>query len=179
MNEFENYTMDVFYEYMIKRKYTVKEYLKIAGFAVLFLFLAVLMLVGSLYSLVYLPFLNQILLIAFAAAIYFGYVMISRQNVEFEYSLTNSDLDIDKIIAKRRRVDVISLDVKEIEEMGKLKIETYKNSPVKTLVLGNIDTTAYYIICKDSDEQSVRVIFNPPTKMVEGIRKFAKGKVID
>lgn len=168
--------MDIFLEYLIKRKYTSKEYLKVILFAIGSFVLAVLLFLASMISYLYNPFLQQILFVALIADVYFGYVFVTRQNVEYEYALTNTYFDIDRIIAKRRREDVISLDVREIKEMNPLDIASYKSDKKRYKeyeIYGNIDNSAYYIIFEDNG-QTRKVIFNPPSKMVDGMKKFIR-----
>ncbi|MBE7046477.1 MAG: hypothetical protein E7396_03575 [Ruminococcaceae bacterium] len=168
--------MDVFLEYLIKRKYTSKEYIKVILFGIGSFVLAILLFLASMISYLYNPFLQQILFVALIADVYFGYVIVTRQNVEYEYALTNTYFDIDRIIAKRRREDVLSIDVREIKEMDSLDLCSYKSDKNKYKdyeIYGNIDSSAYYIIYDDNGETH-KVIFNPPTKMVEGMKKFIR-----
>ncbi len=168
--------MDVFLEYLIKRKYTSKEYLKVILFGIGSVILGVVLFLASMISYLFNPFLQQILFIVLIADVYFGYVLITRQNVEYEYALTNTYFDIDRIIAKRRREDVISIDVRCIKEMESLDINSYKSDKKRYkdyAVYGNIDNTSYYIIFED-EGKTHKVIFNPPSKMVEGMKKFIR-----
>ena len=168
--------MDVFLEYLIKRKYTSKEYLKVILFGIGSIILGVVLFLASMISYLFNPILQQILFIVLIADVYFGYVLITRQNVEYEYALTNTYFDIDRIIAKRRREDVISIDVRCIKEMESLDINSYKSDKKRYkdyAVYGNIDNTSYYIIFED-EGKTHKVIFNPPSKMVEGMKKFIR-----
>lgn len=168
--------MDIFLEYLIKRKYTSKEYLKVILFALGSLVLGCLLFLASMISYLFNPILQQILFVALIADVYFGYVLITRQSVEYEYALTNTYFDIDRIIAKRRREDVISIDVRSIKEMSVLDLHSYKSDKKRYKdyeIYGNIDSSAYYIIY-EQDGEVHKVIFNPPTKMADGIKKFIR-----
>ena len=44
-----------------------------------------------------------------------GVWLLGNFNIEYEYILTNNDLDIDKVIGKRKRKRMISLDVSTAE----------------------------------------------------------------
>ena len=168
--------MDIFLEYLIKRKYTSKEYTKVILFGIGSLLLGVVLFLASMISYLINPILQQILFIVLIADVYFGYVLITRQSVEYEYALTNTYFDIDRIIAKRRREDVISIDVRCIKEMDKLNLASYKSDKRNYKdyeVYGNIDVSAYYIIYED-EGKTHKVIFNPPSKMVDGMKKFIR-----
>lgn len=168
--------MDVFLEYLIKRKYTSKEYIKVILFALGSVILGCLLFLMSMISYLFNPILQQILFILLIADVYFGYVLITRQSVEYEYALTNTYFDIDRIIAKRRREDVISIDVRSIKEMNLLDLNAHKSDKKRYSdyeIYGNIDSSAYYIIYEEDGEVH-KVIFNPPSKMVEGMKKFIR-----
>lgn len=42
-------------------------------------------------------------------SLYGGYILITNMSVEYEYIVTNGEMDIDKIIAKRRRKRLITV----------------------------------------------------------------------
>ena len=156
--------------------YSPYKFIRMSSFGIGSLVLAVLLFLASMISYLFNPILQQILFIVLIADVYFGYVLITRQNVEYEYALTNTYFDIDRIIAKRRREDVISIDVRCIKEMESLDINSYKSDKKRYkdyAVYGNIDNTSYYIIFED-EGKTHKVIFNPPSKMVEGMKKFIR-----
>lgn len=66
---------------------------------------------------------------------YLVYYLISLRKIEYEYAFTNGELDIDKIIAQRKRKRVFSASCRDFEAFGKLDSEKYtdeiKNIPQK------------------------------------------------
>lgn len=48
-------------------------------------------------------FLGAFALLIIAGAGYGAWWLITSQNIEFEYSVTNGDIDIDQIVAQRKR----------------------------------------------------------------------------
>ena len=63
-------------------------------------------------------------------------MLITNRNLEYEYILTNSALDIDRIYAKRRRRRVINVDLSAIEGYGAAGDEGYaKFAANKTVML--------------------------------------------
>ena len=60
------------------------------------------------------PIFPAMLVILVVAA----YLGVKFQGVEFEYSFTNGDLDVDKIMAKRKRVRLVEINQKQIQVMA-------------------------------------------------------------
>ncbi len=59
------------------------------------------------------------LLILAAAALFCAYYMCGQLNNEFEYIITNRDIDIDRIINKRKRIRMASFTCSDIENIEK------------------------------------------------------------
>lgn len=53
-----------------------------------------------------------------------GVWLLGNFNIEYEYILTNNDLDIDKVIGKRKRKRMISLDVSTAEAFAPIPLKT-------------------------------------------------------
>ena len=56
-------------------------------------------------------------------------------NVEFEYVLTNGDIDVDKIIAQRKRKRLVSVKCSSFEELGKYKAAEHQNKTYQTKLM--------------------------------------------
>lgn len=99
--------MDTFIEQIVKKKKTPLEYLIIVGTASLavVLVLAVWVVMAPL------------VLFALAAVAFGAWWIITNQNNEFEYCVTNGDIDIDRIIAKRKRKRLVSVAGRKVESL--------------------------------------------------------------
>lgn len=109
--------------------------------------------------------------VAFAGILYGAVKLSLLQNIEYEYILTNGELDIDKITAKNSRKRMITFDFKDI-----LRIEKYNPSapPVindaKTEVYCNLDDeNACFVLVNHSKKGKVIVIFAPDARMKQGM----------
>ena len=94
--------MDTFLEKLVTKRRTFSDNLTTFG----------ILMAGIILVLVSLSIqlLNQLgvgLLIAVGVA-YLTYRFISARNIEYEYIVTNGDLDIDKIISRRKRKRIFS-----------------------------------------------------------------------
>jgi hypothetical protein len=105
--------MDTFIEKIIVRKKTAKDYLMIVGvlFGGIVLF----------FALQLIEFLRPFFIIIVAAIVYFIYQVVIARNIEYEYIVTNGELDIDMIIAQKRRKRVFSANCKDFDILAKLK----------------------------------------------------------
>ena len=56
-----------------------------------------------------------------AGLLYCLYYFWTALNLEFEYILTGSEMDVDRISAHRSRKHLLTVDCKEIEAMGRYK----------------------------------------------------------
>lgn len=156
--------MDVFCEYIVKVKKNPVE-LTISALGII---LAVILLGFSLFFL-FTPFSSFVLLID-AGVVYGAYILITHYNVEYEYILTNGDIDIDKITAKRKRKRVLSFSTKEFEIVAPYKQgENYTN--VLDLGTRNYEDAYYAVFSKDGQKKTL--VFNPPQKMIEAMKTYS------
>ena len=101
--------MDNFAEQLVKKELSgsdrVKKGLILAGgiFMVLVLTVSSLLMLG--HSLI-----SFVGLILAAGAGYGTFFLLQSMNVEYEYTFTNGTLDVAKIIAKKRRKEILSVD---------------------------------------------------------------------
>ena len=164
--------MDIFHEYLVERKLRVTDFFWSALICIAALVLIIL-------SLPYLAF--GITAVFDAAAVYFAYILISRFKVEYEYVLTNSSLDIDKIYAKRKRTRVCETDVKKFDvfaPVGDKEFASEENKRADVVVdcSTGYDKDAYYAIYYDNGKR-IKLLFNPPSHMVESMAKFNPSKI--
>ena len=114
--------MDIFCEYMVKRKKQKVDYFLEAMLIVVAIYL-------SFLAFAMMAFFKSFTLLVIAA-IWFGVVfLIRRKNVEYEYTLTNNILDIDRIFAQRTRKRVTSIDIAKIEYLRPIEDSDYTKNP--------------------------------------------------
>lgn len=100
--------MDTFIEQIVQKRKDGKEWAIIAGIVLAFV---VLMIVGFLF----LPYISMLLPVLLVGAGYGAWYVISAQNKEYEYCVTNGDIDVDMIIARRRRKRLVSVSGRKVE----------------------------------------------------------------
>lgn len=121
-------------------------------------------------GLVFLALISGFLLLIFGgmAAFLFGIWLVSGMGVEYEYIITNTDLDIDKIIGKRKRKRMISIDLTRTVDFAPIKDKT-PECDVTVRAYSGADKDVHYLVAEHTDYGKVKVIFNPNQKTKEAI----------
>jgi hypothetical protein len=154
---------DVFKEQIVKRKSTIKHTLiRVA------LILAVFVVfVAASYILQGIG-----IYVAFAAG-YGAYVLMSRLNVEYEYSFTNGELDIDIIYSKTRRKRLFSSHVNEFELMAHTEDKTHMGDFPQTAELKDFSSgdpaVGKYAFLLNLNGKATKVLWEPNEMMLKAI----------
>lgn len=111
-------------------------------------------------------------LFAAAAAGYGTYYLVQGMYVEYEYTFTNGELDIDKIVAKRKRTPLVTAEVKKFTGFGKYSDELQESSDMTVVISSdNIASHEYYADFEHEEYGKTRLIFSPDERMLENIYK--------
>jgi len=156
--------MDTFIEQIVKKRVrTVDIVLK---YGVVF-FGVLLILLLCLYATVY-----NILLFAAAGVGYVIFFTVRNMGIEFEYAYTNGSLDIDKIIGKRKRKNVVSIDCKSILEYGTYSPALFENRGIQAVInaCGYADADDYYAIFNNNGKKTL-LVFTPEERVQKNVLK--------
>lgn len=180
---------DSFMEYLIKKKKSKKDYIIIALVIFAAVLFSILMLGisvwGAIASKTYGTGMS-VGLVIIALGWYGAYLLITMHTgVEYEYILTNSEMDIDKIMSKRGRKHLVSWDFKNIDICACVNDVNYSNeykssvSIEKTYDLTGESTTGrnYFVDYTDENGVKTRVLFTPTSKIIEKAKKYNMRKV--
>lgn len=169
--------MDIFLEYIVIRKKSAFDIFKAGSILLLTLFVLYFSLI--LYAV---PMLSTFALLIDAGIIYLGWLGITSINIEYEYSVTNGAVDIDKIINKRKRKRVIAFKVSETEIIAPVNAPEHAgifNSEFAKVIDAstrkNPETLYFAVVLTDAGR--TKVLFNPPEKMIEAFRVYGPRKV--
>lgn len=138
--------MDVFVEQIVAIKKTGKTYMT---------YFAIVLLALILLSVAYL-FAPIIFIPIFALVVFGAYNLCIRLNIEYEYIVTNTTMDIDKIIAKSSRKRVVSFDITSIQ-----RIEKYTG-----LLPNNVEKDCFFA-CNKNDQNAFVVYYKAEGKQQE------------
>lgn len=160
--------MDTFAEQLVKKPQdssdSMKKTLIIAGAGVIIALLLML------------SFFVTFLALFFAAASgYATYYLLSGLNIEYEYAVTNGTLDIDKIIAKRKRVSMISVEVKNFKAFGKYDdADSFDGTEIHAVGGGE---EYFYADLTNEAYGDVRLVFSPNERILGCIRPYLPGNI--
>ncbi len=165
--------MDVFIEKIVAKRKTVADSLIVGGMILGGIILA--------FAVFMIPVLTGFAPILAAAILYGIYYFSKSRNIEFEYAVTNGDLDIDKIIAQRKRKRIFSVNCKEFEVVAKVRSvhhnEEIKRIPVKIEAVSSMDSEDVYFTVTNYKGSKTVVYFEPSQKMLDAFRTFIPRKV--
>lgn len=167
---------DVCVEFMVKKKNSLIDYAKqfgviLAGLAIssLIIFFVVFNQSAVLSSLTPFAFLASL------GVLYLSYTITKNMNIEYEYILTNGDMDIDKILAKSSRKRMVSVKCSEIDSFGKYVkgAETNKSFQTKLVLCDSLSSDdLYYFISKSAKHGRVFVVFNGNERVLNAMKPF-------
>lgn len=167
--------MDTFAEQLVKKRSdssdSMKKTLIIAGAGVIIALLLIL------------SFFVTFLALFFAAAAgYAAYYLLSGLNIEYEYAVTNGTLDIDKIIAKRKRINMISVNVKDFTSFDYYLSVDDKFDGTEIHSMGvdhssGVEEEPFYADFQNESYGNVRLVFSPNEKVLGCIRPYLSGNI--
>lgn len=169
--------MDTFIEKLVARKKTAIDFILIA-----------LVLLTILVSLFFFFMTNVrigmgIDFLLIVGLIYFGYWLITSRNVEYEYIVTNGDLDIDMIVAKRKRKRIFSANCKEFEIVAPVKSSSFSQQvqSIKNRIdaCSSADSPDAYFIVLNHNNNRTLVIFEPDERILKNFRVYIPRKVLN
>ena len=166
--------MDLFMEHLVPHKRTGKD---------LFLLIAIIagacILMALALILLLFPATAGMWLLIEVAIIFFAILFIKRTSVEYEYILTNNELDIDKILAKSNRKRLITINFGDIEICAPVTHDSFKSTQniAKTLDCTGTGSGQIYFIDLATEKGKTRVLIEPPVSYIENARRYNPSKI--
>ncbi len=164
---------DVFIERMVKKKMEPLDMLIIVGVLAAILVVGV---IGFVVGFLIIAF-PMLTLLIWAGAIFGGYKLISMQMLEYEYSLTNGFVTVDKILNRSSRKRMTSFECDTCEDIGKytenaarLKTRSFDARVYASQFRDGRD--AWYMIVRSGKTGKTLVVFDPDEELLETIKKF-------
>ena len=169
--------MDNFAEQLVKKNETSSDKMRRTVMLIVGILFTVALALLSMLQLRQ-PLLSMFGLLLAAAAGYGTYYFVQGTYVEYEYTFTNGELDVDKIIAKKKRREMLSTNIRQFTDFGKYD-DGMKESDDMTVIMAtdNIASHEYYADFTDETVGHARLIFVPDERMLENIRKFLPARL--
>lgn len=159
--------MDLFCEQIVKNHRNAVDKIKLIVLLMAIFVIGIAVLIAV--SIYIIPLLGIILC---GLIFYIGFFLITNTNYEFEYIITNGDMDVDKIIAGRKRKRIASTNIKSFTAYGKLDDKTQKFNGTIINASDNVNEHTYYAEFKHDKKGNVRLLFSPNEKTREHIKPF-------
>ncbi len=124
------------------------------------------------------PLLALLGFVLSVVAAYGTYNIVQNTYVEYEYAFTNGELDVDKIIAKKKRREMVSTNVRQFTDFGKYSDDLEETDDMTIIfATDNIASHEYYADFNDEEVGPARLVFAPDERMLENIVKFLPAKL--
>ena len=155
--------MDFYTEQIIKKKKGVVEWL-----------IMIATLLGAI-AILYIGLIVQSMFLLLLLGVGFAmWYIVSSQNVEFEYCVTNGDIDIDKIVGQRKRTRIVSVKGKKVQTIAPFTPDALAGVKVDRFVMAAPTPTAqgnWYFTYTSKKSGFTAVVFQPNEKVLRYIHR--------
>ena len=164
---------DVFIERMIKKKFETMDMLILLGIVVAMI---VVVFIGFIVGFFIFPFPMLTFLVALGAG-FGGYKLLTMRLLEYEYSLTNGFVAVDKIMNRSSRKRMTSFECSSAEDIGeyqkneaRLKNQSFDARVFATQYSDHRDS--WYMIVRSGKTGKTLVVFDPDEEFLDAVKKY-------
>ena len=153
--------MDSFVEQIVVKKKTWAQVLTVAVVCMIAVFLIAV-------SILLVRIMGLLSAIIITAVFYGAWYLLTAQNIEYEYCITNDTIDIDCIIAQRKRKRMVSVSGKKIEAAGKYVPAEWENRQMDRTVVAapsKDEDNLYYFTYRSKKNGNTLVVFQPDERV--------------
>ena len=113
-------------------------------------------------------------------ALWFAYRFVTAGNFEYEYILTNTELDIDRIMARRSRRRELNVNCRNFEMFAPYDGEILKGQDIKKTfdMSSGYESDGKWIAVYNSNAGRTALIIEPDERMLEAFKGFLPKKVM-
>ena len=109
------------------------------------------------------------LMLVGVGALYLAYILFCNTYVEYEYIVTNNDLDVDKISGKRKRKRLITVKLNTVRQWGEYTGSEGRDVGSTVVASDATGSDAWYIIADHAKLGKIMVIFTPTRETISNI----------
>jgi len=167
---------DICVEQLIKKKWepsdTIKLILIVLGAFALMTFVAVVLYITAIFQ--------NLILFLFVVIGYFACRLVFNLMVEYEYSVVNGEITVDKIIARRSRKRMVTIDAGKIEAFGRYDYKLFENRNFDVQINASecsVPDDAWYAEFHLDGEGNTLLVFSPDEKVLKAIKPFLRGSI--
>lgn len=165
--------MDSYAEQLVYRYPTSKDNLKKFLTYAASVAIAVLVIVLSMSTV-----LSSLGFLLGAGIVWLGYYLGSKQYTEYEYLITNGEIDVDKIVGKSKRSRLLTVKVSTFTAFGELT-DDVKDDESLTLVLASENTGVgdWYADFESESYGKTRLIFTPNQQFLDCVKPYLRNGI--
>ena len=168
--------MDIFIEQIITRKPDTRDTLLKIFLILSMISLGLLCLLAALVFWA-LPFISFVAMAAIFGIIWLGINLLKGLHLEYEYILTNKDLDIDKIKGKSKRKRMITLNLMNAEKFDLCDDSTSLEPDITVSAHDNSYINMWYLLINHDSHGRVVLLFNPTDDFIIKLNKSLPARV--
>lgn len=147
--------MDHYNEQLVKKETEALDVVKRALIILVTALLSVLCVFGA-FAFNFLP-----LVVLIFGIFYSSWYLISATAVEYEYIVTNNDMDIDKIVGRRKRKRLITVRLNTVSEWGEYTEGKKTDADATVAASDATGIGVWYLVAKHEKYGKVMVLFTP------------------
>jgi hypothetical protein len=110
-------------------------------------------------------------------------IFFRRLNLEFEYIVTNGEMDVDKIMGRRTRKRLLTVDCRSFDILAPCRPD-YSSEYESQTISSVIDVSSHsgapgrwFAVFNAKDGSRTLLIFEPNEKMLDAFRKYIRSKI--
>lgn len=161
------FSLDTFVEQIVVKRKSIKD------FAIIFFSIIAAFIIAAIIFLIALPFLGMIAFLLLAGMGYGLWWLLTSLNIEYEYSVTNGDIDIDQITAKRKRKRIVSVSGAKIESLEPFNQQEYvaKRFDRRVIAAPSLEDPDLWCFSYRSKKNGhTLVVFQPEQRVLEALK---------
>lgn len=172
---------DIFIEQLVARKRRIKDTVMFIA-VILAVILIPVTFVALVMSRLILAYFLYIAFFLFVFGIWGIWYVRSHQNVEFEYQMVQDTIVVSKIIAKRKRKEIIKADVRQFDILTKSsdkELDKLKFSKVYEACTDIKDgENTYYAVYQHPAYGRCALIFTPNERILNSMKPYLKKDIV-
>jgi len=162
--------MEDFYEALVRHIKTPKDYLIDVG-----LFLGGIIGAVAVFFIAGLMRFHVIGVVGAGAVLFFALQQIAFHKWEYEYIITQGIVDIDQVIAQRKRKRIVSFDARDCEIIAPQNrgnyFDAYKDLPITDCTAYLTNENNYFAVLERAGVRKC-ILFQPSEDMVQSLKRY-------
>lgn len=167
--------MDIFVEKIVAKKKDTMDRL--------FVFGSILLGIVVVFALPFIPLVNNFTMLFVVAVAFGAYWLITSRNIEYEYIVTNGELDVDMIVSRRKRKRIFSAHSRDFNVVAKVNSPQYeqegKGVGKRINAVSSVDSPEVYFTTLNYKGEKTILFFEPDKRMLDAFKTYIPRKVFE